>query len=296
MKECFRNNLGLNKANQERLEMLKGVIARYRAQGYTLTLRQLYYQLVTENIIPNRDSEYAKLSDLLVKARMAGELDWDDIEDRIRVPHIPYSVGGFSEALHELVGYYRLNRQTGQENYVEVWAEKDALSQILKRITDYYHIHLVTNRGYSSCTAMYDAYKRFYQAKYDGQKGIILYVGDHDPSGVDMVRDIRDRLAEFGVEPEVISVALTMEQIEEYHLPPNPAKIKDPRSKWYIEKYGNTSWEVDALKPQVLDQLVRDAVEERIDIALFDKVVEKEKQDKVKLQKIAQKEKKEKKE
>lgn len=95
---------------------------------------------------------------------------------------------------------------------------------------------------------------------------VILYLGDLDPSGEDMVRDIKERLKEFGVlELSVEKIALTMAQVKQYNPPPNPAKITDPRAKDYIAKYGNKSWEVDALPPPVLTRLIRAAFAKHVD-------------------------------
>ena len=282
-KEAFTDKLGLNPANKQRLAVINNIIEEYRAEGYKLTLRQLYYQLVTKNIIPNKDAEYKKLGNLLVKGRMAGVVDWEAIEDRIRVPFIPYWVDDVADAINDTINQYRLNRQKGQDTYIELWVEKDALSGVLRRITSKYHINLMVNRGYSSASAMYDAYKRFLQH----ENIVILYLGDHDPSGLDMVRDIRDRLETFGLQNfEVKHIGLTQEQIKKYNPPPNPAKITDTRAKWYIENFGNTSWEVDALTPQVLHQLVQRNVEALIDMDLFEEMRDQEDRDKERLEKF----------
>jgi hypothetical protein len=286
MKQTFRENLGLNVANKQRLVTINSIIDEYAAQGYRLTLRQLYYQLVSRDIIPNQQKEYAKLSGVLVKGRMAGIVDWYAIEDRIRKPYIPYSVDGIDDAIKDTIDQYRLDRQDGQEVYIELWVEKDALSGVLRRITEKYHVNLMVNRGYSSCTAMYDASRRIKTAESDGKEAHIFYLGDHDPSGLDMVRDIRARLEEFQVTPEVHHIGLTSEQIKQYNPPPNPAKFSDPRAKDYMAKFGKTSWEVDALKPEVLHQLVEDSILEIIDNDLYESQIEQEEKDKTKLKKL----------
>lgn len=283
MKQKFRNRLHLSDQGKKQLGIINDIIEEYATEGYRLTLRQLYYQLVSREIISNQLKEYAKLSTFLVKGRMAGVVDWEAIEDRIRVPFIPYWVQGLDDAIDDTIEQYRLNRQKGQEVYIELWVEKDALSGVLKRITSYYHVYLVVNRGYSSCTAMYDAYKRFREKEREGKRIVVLYLGDYDPSGLDMIRDIRDRFREFGVNPEVRPIGLTIEQIRRFNPPPNPTKIKDPRAKWYIEKYGDTSWEVDALNPRILHQVVKENVEGLIDIDLFHKQLRQEEKDKEKL-------------
>ena len=289
MKESFRDDLRLSKKNQEQLQVVNSIIEEYAEQGYILTLRQLYYQLVSRDVIANKQSEYAKLSTLLVKGRMAGVVDWNAIEDRIRVPFIPYSVDDIDDAINDTINQYRLNRQDGQDVYIELWVEKDALSGVLKRITSKYHINLMVNRGYSSCSAMHDAYERLERQESEGKKTVILYLGDHDPSGLDMIRDIEERLNEFGVNPEVRQIGLTMKQIKKYNPPPNPAKITDPRARNYIAEFGNVSWEVDALTPEVLHKLVQDNVEELIDMDLFNDKLIQEEQDKEKLQEFADK-------
>lgn len=285
-KEIFRTELRLRKENAERLTTINDIINEYAEQGYKLTLRQLYYQLVSRDVVPNQQKEYAKLSTLLVKGRMAGVVDWDAIEDRIRIPFLPYWVHDIEDAVSDTISSYRLNRQKDQENYIEVWVEKDALSGVLKPITSYYHIHLMVNRGYSSCTAIHDAYKRFNYIEANEQTVNILYLGDHDPSGLDMVRDITDRLNEFGVSPDVNQIALTAKQIAKYNPPPNPAKITDPRAGWYIAEFGQVSWEVDALNPKVLNALLKKNIERLMDMELFHEQIDKEEEDKETLQEM----------
>ena len=284
MKERFREKLGLNLANRERLKKINEIIEQYRKQGYRLTLRQLYYQLVSKDIIPNKVSEYAKLSGLLVKGRMAGEVDWNGIEDRLRIPKIPYWVTGIADAISDTIEQYRLDRMDGQDCYIEVWCDKDALSNVLYRVTAKYHIRLMVNRGYSSCTAMHDAYERFMQQK--GKELYILYLGDHDPSGLDMIRDVIDREYEFGISPEVRHLAITKPQIERFNPPPNPTKFSDPRGTGYAMEHGNTCWEVDALPPEELHRILGTAIEDIIDMGRFEAMLQQEHEDKEKLKKF----------
>jgi hypothetical protein len=285
-KITYRTALHLNNSNKSRLAIINKIIEEYAEQGYRLTLRQLYYQLVSRGVIPNKAAEYGKLSALLGNGRMAGVVDWSAIEDRIRVPRIPYWALGVSNAIDDTIDQYRLDRQEGQDNYIEVWVEKDALSGVLKRVTDEYYVRLMVNRGYSSISAMHDAHLRFAAAEHSGQAPCILYLGDHDPSGVDMVRDIRSRLEEFGTEINIESIALTDEQIAKYNPPPNPAKVTDPRAKSYISKYGPISWEVDAIRPDVLHKLVTEKIEININIGLFKSVKAQEQADILKLREM----------
>lgn len=273
MKKAFDTKLRLNKANKQRLELINSILEEYSADGYVLTLRQLYYQLVARDIIPNHQTEYGKLGNILKKGRMAGIVDWNAIEDRVRRPQLPYWVHGQADAVDDMIKHYRLDRQFGQKHNIEVWVEKDALSNVLYRVTAKYGIRLMVNRGYSSCSAMYEAYRRL------GNGDTILYFGDHDPSGLDMIRDVYDRLFEFGIDVNVIPVALNMEQIKKFNPPPNPTKIQDSRSPQYIEEFGYTCWELDALPPKELVKLVEDNIVSRIDMAMYNWRMEVERQD-----------------
>jgi len=323
------------------------VCEEYKASGYSLTLRQLYYQLVSKDFIPNHDKVYKKLSSLKDDVVYSGFVDWKIFEDRGREPHTPYSEDGVSEALLRTVDYYRLERQKGQEVHVEVWTEKDAISSILKGITNQFGITLVVNKGYTSSTAIYGSYQRFCKKINDGGKVLVLYFGDHDPSGLDMIRDINDRilymlsrgsslkderinewwdkagyniydvasmegfekvadimdddsqklydLFEEGKKRLYIEqnslfgisqIGLTMEQIKQYNPPPNPAKITDPRAKKYIAEFGQVSWEVDALKPSIMEDIVENAIEKAIDMDVYNEVIEEENNDKETITKI----------
>lgn len=284
MKQAFRNQR-ITETRGATIQTINTILDKYSEQGYKLTLRQLYYQLVARDLVPNVPREYAKLSQTCVIGRMNGLIDWSMIEDRVRKPHLEYAVDSVGEAVQDTIRYYKLNRQKGQSTKIEIWTEKDAVSNILKRVSTHFHIRLMVNRGYSSCSAMYDAYKRMDYC--DENEKVILYVGDYDPSGLDMLRDIQERLEEFGVENfTVVPVALTMEQINKYDPPPNPAKITDPRARWYIAEHGNKSWELDALSPEVLEKIVKKAVLGVLDTLQFDIMLGKEEEDKERLQEI----------
>jgi hypothetical protein len=290
----------LSKSNKQRLESINDIIVEYQEQGYKLTLRQLYYQLVSRDVIPNKQSEYAKLSTLLKEGRMGGIVDWNAIEDRLRQPSSPSSWENPEDAMEALISQYKLPRMKGQNNYIEVWVEKDALSGVLKRVTEKYHIPILVNRGYSSVSAMFDAYNRFKNGikeileddEVDECNIIIFYLGDFDPSGMDMIRDVEDRIIEFANRDfsyfplKVIPIALTKEQIRKYNPPPNPAKRTDPRANKFIEEHGATSWEVDALPPNILNKLLEDYIKQYIDISKYNNIVDMEHSDKSKLKNL----------
>lgn len=249
------------------LKLINTIIDQYQQVGLKLTLRQLYYQLVSHGAIDNKLSEYSKLSRLLTRARMGGYIDWDAIEDRVRRPIMHSEWKNITSLVESACNSFRLKRWIDQSHYVELWTEKDAIANILYPITDKFHITLMVNRGYSSVTAMYDSANRYIKGEgWDAKKCILLYLGDHDPSGLDMDRDIQKRLSEFDANIIYKRIGLTWEQIQEHEPPPNPTKIKDPRAESYIEEYGTECWEVDALPPDVLNRVVEDAISDYVDV------------------------------
>ncbi len=284
-----------SKPKQELFVKIDEIIEDYQEQGYDLTLRQLYYQLVSRDLIENVKEEYGKLSIMINDARYYGLIDWDNIVDRTRNVYKHIEFENVKERLQVSAQNYRKDRHAGQHDHVEIWCEKDALSSILEPIVDKYHLNLIVNRGYSSASYMFQNAVRLAKNSNPGNKNnYILYLGDHDPSGLDMIRDIEDRLNIFGVgnneyQPcKVIPIALTMDQIKEYNPPPNFAKITDKRADKYIKEFGNKSWEVDALEPSVINELLEDKIEDIIDMKKYNDVIKEEQEDKKKLVELAQ--------
>lgn len=256
------------------------IVEKYLAAGYRLTLRQLFYQLVVANLLRNVERSYKILGEAISDGRLAGLIDWEAIEDRIRQPFKHPEFENLEELVKAALQSYRLPRWADQEHYVELWVEKDALAGVLRPLALAYHVTLMVNRGYSSQSAMYEAANRFEEAEAGGKETVLLYLGDHDPSGEDMVRDIRARLERFGANVDVQKIALTMAQVKQYNPPPNPAKMSDSRAASYVAEHGASSWEVDALPPDVLHKLIERSIHPFIDGKAWDRVVKQEEQDK----------------
>ena len=290
MREQFTDWEPRSKDNKVLLTKGLEVIAEYAAQGYNLTLRQLYYQLVARDIIPNANLWYKHLGDVVSKGRMAGFIDWDAIVDRGRVPVMPSDWSGPAAILESAAQSFRLDRWAGQKYHVEVWCEKDALSGVIEPVCNRFHVRFLANRGYSSSTAMYDAAKRFDAAYARGFEPVVLYLGDHDPSGLDMSRDITDRLhlLTYGAGVAVDRLALNYGQVEEYGPPPNPTKITDSRAGGYISVYGMESWELDALEPQVLDTLISESIGRLIDQEEYQAVLDAEEEGRTAIRRAAE--------
>ena len=241
------------------IDQANDVINEMMSDGYVLTLRQLYYQLVSQDLIPNTMASYKKVGNIVSDARLAGLIDWDAIEDRTRrlVAYDNWETP--SEILTDAAQWFQLDKWDDQPNYVEVWIEKEALAGVFQRICQKLDIPLFACKGYTSQSEMYKAGRRLLN-KYDlGQEPIIFHFGDHDPSGIDMTRDIFDRLDLFSGSDNIIDVqriALNYDQIIKYKPPPNPAKTTDSRYDAYRSEHGNSSWELDALNPKQLSALV----------------------------------------
>ena len=257
----------------ELIEHVNGVVDEYRAQGYSLTLRQVYYQMVARDIIPNNERSYKNLGELINNARLAGLVDWNAIEDRTRNLRTLGSWSNPQEIIEAVAHQYRLDWWEGQENYVEVWVEKDALVGIVGQICEELDVSYFSCRGYVSQSELWGAAMRMQQHERAGKHTVLLHLGDHDPSGRDMSRDIVDRLELFGTsDVEFHRLALNMSQIEQYGPPPNPTKLTDSRSGGYIEEFGHECWELDALEPQVITELIKVNVNKYRDERLYKRV------------------------
>lgn len=225
----------------------------------------------------NKRSDYAMLSRLVKWMRIDDMLPWRLLEDRSRTVTAKRGdedVRGFidREVDSLLTGYNRCLVQ-GQTNYVEVWTEKDALFRIFQDVVFPYCIRTVVRRGYSSVTFIADFYNRAQDALMKGQRPIILYFGDLDPSGVQMLEATKETLEDefelFGVDFK--RVALNPQHVHHYNLPHDPmaAKTSDPRYQSYAQRYGNLAVELDALHPADLEALIREAIEVEIDMERF---------------------------
>jgi len=274
-------------ASLDLIDAMNAVLANYEAQGYTLTVRQLFYQLVTTNTIENTERQYKKVGALCRDARLTGLMDWDMIEDRTRsFVEKPHWTSG-AAILQASADGYREDMWKHQGARVFCIIEKDALRGILEPVCNELDIPLMAARGYPSVSIMHStAEDRIIPNA--GQYIIVLHLGDHDPSGLDMTDDIVKRLDLFsGRSAEVIRIALNMAQIEELKPPKNWAKLTDTRANDYIKKFGPSSWELDALSPDYLVQLVRSNAERFIDWDEWGKTLERIKATKTKLKETA---------
>lgn len=278
MKELFIQR-SFRESSLRLIDAANDIIAEYQRQGFTLTLRQLYYQFVSRDLIANKQSEYKRLGSIVSDARLAGLIDWAAIEDRTRNVRRSPSWKSPEEIIAAVADQYREDPWQDQRWRPEVWIEKDALTGVIEGICSRWRVPYFACRGYTSQSEQYDAGKRFSAAKARGQRPIVLHLGDHDPSGLDMTRDNSDRLALFaGMDVEVRRLALNIDQIERYRPPPNPAKDTDARFGSYAEIYGDESWELDALDPPVISELIDRALAGLIVAKRWDAAMAREKE------------------
>jgi hypothetical protein len=249
------------------------------ADFHPMTVRQVYYQLVSRQVVENRRTAYQGVSSALVDARRAGAIPWEWIEDRLRRPRQVAMWDDLADFAKSALRSYRRDVWATQPQCVEVWLEKDALSGIFEDVLSHYGVTLNVGRGYDGWSSIHNAAARY----GSGEWTTILYFGDFDPSGEDMARSLRDRLADQCSDPRIIKVALTLEDIERYDLPPNLTKTTDSRRDKFVARFGDLSVELDALPAEVLRQRLVDEVEQHMDLDALATVRQQEERERIRL-------------
>lgn len=277
----------------KRLEVVRQanqIITEYTAQGFDLTLRQLYYQFVSRGLLANKHKEYKRLGDIVNDARLSGLIDWNHITDRTRSLRGVGSDTSPQDTISGAAGSYHLDRWTNQKNRVEVWIEKDALIGVIEGVCQELDCNYFSCRGYTSQSEMWAAARRLRRYRKNGQSPVVLHLGDHDPSGIDMSRDTEERLALFmdGLPPQFHRLALNMDQVQEYQPPPNPAKTTDSRYEGYMKEHGDESWELDALEPVTIADLIRQNIMRYRDDKKWEEMEEREADDRASLTKVSE--------
>jgi hypothetical protein len=266
------------------VEEIKAVAREELQAANPMTLRQVHYRIVAraDTTYTNTPGDYSQLSKWLVQERLSGAIPWERIEDRLRKPRHVSMFGDLEEFVEIVRHSYRRDVWTGQPDYLEVFVEKDALSAIFEDALGSYGVTLNVGRGYSSWSSIKAAADRF-----DGG-GTILYFGDFDPSGEDMVRALEASLANpdlpnGGSFPAVIKCALTPEDIDAYSLPPDFTKATDTRQAAFVARYGDVAVELDALPVAVLRERIVREVEARMDGDALEETRRQEREDRERL-------------
>lgn len=265
-------------AHQDLIDHANAICNEYAAQNLVLTLRQVYYQFVARGLLPNKQSEYKRLGSILGDARMAGVMDWDFLIDRTRNVVSPPHWDSPSDLIDRAAAQYRTDLWHTQHERVHVWVEKDAAIGVIEGVCDLNSIPYFSCRGYTSVSELWSAAQRIRYDIENGDRVTVLHIGDHDPSGLDMTRDIEERLRLFIAKdwlatwgqalPRPVThrdiklhmrehmrqqgglitdqqapwsihrIALNRDQVERYSPPPNPAKTTDARFHKYVSDTG----------------------------------------------------------
>lgn len=284
------------------IEHANSICEEYYDQGLVLTLRQLYYQFVARDLLLNDQSQYNRLGNIIRDARRAGQLDWSFIIDRTRnemsIPH--YANPG--ELLERAAASYHTDLWKGQGVRPVVFVEKDAAIGVIEGVCNANDIAYLSCRGYTSDSELWSAAQRIRDNIHGGDRVVILHIGDHDPSGLDMTRDIYERISMFlykdwaitygaslprpltrgaikrhmldtmqeknsditrwGEPFSIKRIALNYDQVQQYEPPPNPAKTTDARfAKYFADTGLEDSWELDALEPNILINLIQNEID-----------------------------------
>ncbi|MBU1698583.1 MAG: hypothetical protein KJ970_19355 [Candidatus Eisenbacteria bacterium] len=253
---------------------------------HPMTVRQVFYQLVSRQVIENKKSAYNAVSKLLVEARRSGEVEWDWIVDRLRVPLCVEQWTDIPDYMESVRQAYRRHVWQDQPGYLEVWLEKDALSGIFNGVLSKYGVILNIGRGYDGWTSLRNASQRFQRVRRNDKT--ILYFGDFDPSGEDMFYSLQKRLDWFGGHTELIKVAITPDDIARYNIPTAKTKKSDSRQKAFVAKHGDRTAELDALPPSVLRERITTEVCKRMDMDAFAETQDQEDEDVRKLERIVE--------
>lgn len=280
------------KFRQEALDNIKeinSIIEEYESLGFAMSVRQVYYQLVARGKIENQANSYSKLQSLISDGRLAGLISWTAIEDRGRDLMGHQTFASPDKAISWLAkDHYRIDMWANQRFRPEVWVEKAAQEGTVGQICNKLRVDFFACKGYNSQSEQWRAGRRFARYIAKGQTPIVFHLGDHDPSGIDMTRDNRDRLSMFaGVPINLQRIALNSAQVQKYNPPPNPVKFNDSRADDYIKSFGYESWELDALSPTVIRDLIEDAILMVRDSKLWDEALKMETEDKIVLQQFS---------
>lgn len=286
------------------------IIAEFKGQGIDLTLRMIYYKFVARDLFPedrkwkwveksrrwvkddngtkNAQPNYKWMSAIIDDARYAGLIDWSLIDDITREIIAASTWDSPAELVGACASQFSLDMWGNQKYRPEVWVEKDAVVGVFEPTCRRLRVPLFSCRGFASSTSVWAAAMRLKSYSQDGQEPVVFHYGDHDPSGIDMTRDIRDRLSLFArQEIRVERLALTMDQIEEFQPPPNPAKMTDSRAEKYVEEYGDESWELDALEPTTIIGLIEKSIAGVRNQKLWKAREQEEKENRTQLQSVA---------
>lgn len=247
-----------------------------RSYDTGVTLRQCFYRLVSEQLIPNTQTAYKRLSELTAEARRAGT--FPDFIDRGRAIHRPYTYSGVRDAIEDTLNTYRRDRTEYQDVSLFVGVEKAGMVVQLQSWFTPFGLPILALGGYSSQTYVNDIVR---DVGAQQRPAVLLYAGDFDASGEDIDRDLIERTGCFA---KVHRIGLTAEQVYRYRLPENPGKATDSRAAGFVERHGRlVQVELDALPPDELRRLYEAAIADYWDTSVYEAVLVRERSEREQL-------------
>ncbi len=256
---------------QRRSLALRTAILTVAAEYDRLSVRQLFYQLVTRGVIEKTEASYKRVCDASAQMRLAGELDYRKMTDGHRSRRVVYAHDGLRSALADAYDFYRRDYWREQPETIEVWCEKDALTGVVQPVCDRFGVTYVATRGFPSITLRFESAQALRET---GKPATIFYFGDHDASGRQISDNLETELRQHGADVTVERVALNPDHIAEYGLPTRPGKWSDSRQAAFAARYGDAAVELDALPPDVLTTIVEACIVSAIDLAAWRRVAE----------------------
>lgn len=294
---AYGPKLNLRGSTLELIDKTNTVLEQAHRDNVKMTLRNVHYKFVKNGWYANTDESYNRLKNAVGQGRLAGLISWTDIEDNERDLMGVRTYEAPEQMLRGLAGKFSMDLWAGQPWRPEVWVEKKGMTNVIADICTQLRVDFFASKGYNSLTEAWKAGQRLRDYIQRGQRPIIFYAGDHDPSGLDMVRNNIEQLELFAGTPiMVVHIALTWDQVQALgpDLPPNPAKQRDARLPQYIEYMERkgaddpeVSWEVDALEPTYIRQLIDENVSRIRDERLWDQALLEEQEGKRYLAELA---------
>jgi hypothetical protein len=271
-----------NRRSPDEMEALRSAIEQEVAAFHPMALRQLYYVLTVRGVVPKIHNGYRAVGRVVLQMRKSGRLPWEWVIDNTRWVRKPASFTSVESALVALVAGYRRDLWADQPIYVEVWVESNALAGVLETITAEFDVPLFAGHGYASVTYLHEA---GVELRSIGKPAHIIYIGDWDPSGQCIEHVIERDLREYSLGADITfnRLAVTEEQISAWQLPGRPPKASDARTK---EWKGKEVVEAEAIPPNVLQTMLRDAIELLIDSVILAETRLQEDEDRIRLRRL----------
>lgn len=242
------------------MEKLRLELYRIAHASNPTTSRFIFYRASALQIVPKTTSGYRAVQRELALMRERGDLPFAWIVDNTRWQRKPHTHNDIESFLAESARLYRRDMWNHSDVYVEVWCESDSVAGALMPVTYEFDVPLMVVRGYTSTTFAHSAAKHI---ERDGRPAFLYYFGDHDPSGLDIERNLKEKLGRYAPRAEInlSRVTVTAEDIAEMDLPGSIKKATDTRSRNFVGK----AVEIESVPVETLRTWCREVIEQHVD-------------------------------